>query len=679
MENLYGGLSSDALKLYEKLPGMYLILSPALMMIAVSDDYLVYTGKERSAIEGKFIFDVFPNHPDSGIANSLTQALVNRRSHHIPVIRFDTPDPDNPYKNLERYWKTSHHPVLNENGEVDYLIHFTQDVTELVATKKDVTHSENELLAANLNLAQANEEIQSSNEELLAINEELANAQDELRSLNTQLEERVAFRTEQLNKSEKHLAFLLDAMPQQVWTARADGSLTYVNNVICRDFEASAGQIMEHGWQKFIHPDDVKACLDTWNKAVATGKEYLMEFRLKLKGKYVWHLGRAVPLIEDGKTRMWMGTNTDIDLQKQNEHKKDEFISIVSHELKTPLTSIKAFNQLMQRMPETMDRANFFKKSEENILRLEKLIADLLDVTKINAGKLIFTMQDFSFNEMLKDCIESQQLMSPAHQLVLSIDEQIDYHGDRFRIEQVINNFVSNAVKYSPDGGKIMVSAKLELNNIVVSVQDFGIGIAAAELNRLFERYYRVDNSSMKFEGLGLGLFISSEILKRHGGSFWIESEEGKGSTFFFRLPLHQSVEPQAVIKHAGFYKDLSITVAYNAEHARIEADWTGYQTFETVYNGGMMILDMMKKNSCHKVLNDNRHVLGTWSDAADWGRENWFPMMERAGLAYFAWIYAPSVFSQLSAQKSIDISMGKVITQFFTDIELAKDWLDSK
>lgn len=228
-----------------------------------------------------------------------------------------------------------------------------------------------------------------------------------------------------------------------------------------------------------------------------------------------------------------MGTNTDIDFQKNNEQKKDEFLSIASHELKTPLTSIKAFNQLIKRTSDADKINNFVKKSEDNIQRLEKLIADLLDVTKINAGKMTYNMHEFDFKQMLVESIENVQHTSSSHQIILENAEEITYTGDRFRIEQVINNFLSNAIKYSPSAGKVIVNCTIQLNNILFAVQDFGIGIASHDLHRLFERYFRVDNTAMRFEGLGLGLFISSEILKRHEGSFWIESELEKGSAFF--------------------------------------------------------------------------------------------------------------------------------------------------
>jgi two-component system CheB/CheR fusion protein len=473
--------------------------------------------------------------------------------------------------------------------------------------------------------------------------------------------------------------FMLNAIPQQVWTSTPDGTVDYVNQVVCKDFGRDAEEIIGLGWQEFIHPDEKPEILQKWQTALKSGKEYLVEFRLLFSdGSFVWHLGRALPLVENGEIKLWLGTNTNIEVQKSAAQKKDEFLSIASHELKTPLTSIKAYNQLIARSKDLNTLQGFVSKSADHILRLEKLIADLLDVTKINAGKLNYNMQPFSFRQMLEQSIESVQHTTVTHQIVLESVDDITYTGDNFRLEQVMNNFLTNAVKYSPEANKVIVKSKVEAGNIIVSIQDFGIGIAEESLDKLFDRYYRVDNTAMRFEGLGLGLFISSEILKRHQGSFWIESEQGKGSTFFFRLPLPDGTQDPAVIKTDVFYRDGNITIQYNEPKGRLDVNWTGFQDFGSVKKGGLMTLELLEKNKCSKLLNDNRHVMGTWSEASDWAGNEWLPMLECAGLKYFAWVFSASAFSQLSAKKSVDVMQGNVVVKFFTDIDLALEWLDS-
>jgi PAS domain S-box-containing protein len=286
---------------------------------------------------------------------------------------------------------------------------------------------------------------------------------------------------------------MLNAIPQQVWTATPNGALDYVNQVVCDDFGYSTEEIVGQGWQAFIHPDDIQNCLNKWGRSLETGAEYVVEFRLKFKdGSYRWHLARAVPFAENDQIKLWLGTNTNIELQKNNEQRKDEFLSIASHELKTPLTSIKAFNQLMKRTRDEQRWDGFVDKSAEHIYRLERLINDLLDVTKINAGKMSYTMEPFSFAQFLRDSIESMQFTA-AHEIILESVADVTYTGDHFRLEQVMNNFLTNAVKYSPQGQRILVNSKVENDGIVVSVRDFGIGIATENLDKLFDRYYRVD------------------------------------------------------------------------------------------------------------------------------------------------------------------------------------------
>lgn len=330
----------------------------------------------------------------------------------------------------------------------------------------------------------------------------------------------------------------------------------------------------------------------------------------------------------------------------------------------------------MVRGQDMADMHQHLKKSSDNISRLEKLIDDLLDVTKITAGKMQYSMEKFNFEQMVSDVIDGFKLIALNHEVIVESNEPAIYRGDRFRLEQVLNNFLSNAAKYSPGGHKIIVNSHNEQDNLIVSVRDFGIGIAKQDVNRLFERYYRVDNTAMRFEGLGLGLFISSEILKRHKGNFWIESEEGVGSTFYFRLPIFtQNLTP--VKEKNESYEDESIIILFNKEEDRLELDWIGHQNMETVKHGCMKTLEMILRFKVTKILNNNMNVIGSWSDASEWVGKVFFPMMEKKGVRSVAWIYSPNAFSQLSAKKSVEVAVGSISTQFFTSIEDAEEWIN--
>ena len=231
--------------------------------------------------------------------------------------------------------------------------------------------------------------------------------------------------------------------------------------------------------------------------------------------------------------------NQEKEKRAEAEAKKDEFFSMVSHELRTPLTNIKAINQVLEKTLNREDRSYpFIIKAGHSIKRLERLIADLLDVTKINSGDIDLNIAEFDFTDALSQSISSVQQISPKHQILLENSININYTGDQFRIERVLINLLNNAIKYSPDATIIVVTARVESNEIVVSVEDFGIGIDKEDIDQLFKRFFRVGKTAMQYQGVGLGLYIASEIIKKHNGHFSIESEPGKGSTFCFRLPI---------------------------------------------------------------------------------------------------------------------------------------------
>jgi PAS domain S-box-containing protein len=228
--------------------------------------------------------------------------------------------------------------------------------------------------------------------------------------------------------------------------------------------------------------------------------------------------------------------------RKELERQKDDFVGIVSHELKTPVTSVKAYGQvLQQRFKKAHDEksALLLGKMDAQLDKLTTLIGDLLDITKIESGRLQFHEGFFDFNELIKEVVGNIQLTTDRHKIVLELDTTHRLYGDRERIGQVIINLLTNAIKYSPHSDKIIVKTVKEKKNVNVCVQDFGIGIPKEQQKRVFERFFRAGEQGKEtYPGLGLGLFIAAEIIKRQNGEMWVESEEGKGSRFWFKLPL---------------------------------------------------------------------------------------------------------------------------------------------
>ncbi len=224
---------------------------------------------------------------------------------------------------------------------------------------------------------------------------------------------------------------------------------------------------------------------------------------------------------------------------------RDDFISIASHELKTPITSLKMYTQVLQKQFAKKGQeslARFLAKMDTQLNKLTALIRDLLNVSKIELGQLEFREEAFDVNEVVKDTVE--QIQSTTTQLAIHIEGRITQPvwGDKDRIGQVLTNLLTNAIKYSPEAETVLVRLTPDSGVAVVTVQDFGIGIAKEHQRSIFTRFYRVsDPEEQTYPGLGIGLYVSNEIIKRHGGTLTVSSEKGKGSQFRFTLPYARS------------------------------------------------------------------------------------------------------------------------------------------
>ncbi|SDQ97753.1 PAS domain S-box-containing protein [Chryseobacterium soldanellicola] len=218
--------------------------------------------------------------------------------------------------------------------------------------------------------------------------------------------------------------------------------------------------------------------------------------------------------------------------------KKDDFIALASHELKTPLSSMSAYLQLLARLETDAKNKTFVDKLQSQLTKLSSLVDDLLDVSKIEAGKMHFAKEDFDLREVVEEAIDLIVHSNPGYSVTFEcLSSKCAIIGDSHRIEQVIVNLLTNAIRYSPDGNSLKVYLVEEDDQIKVGVEDYGIGIAQEKLQNIFSRYYRVDEGNGKVSGLGIGLYICHEIVRRHNGKIWAESKLGEGSTFWFTLP----------------------------------------------------------------------------------------------------------------------------------------------
>ncbi len=241
--------------------------------------------------------------------------------------------------------------------------------------------------------------------------------------------------------------------------------------------------------------------------------------------------------------------NNLMDEVVKGNQKKDEFIGIASHELKTPLTSVMLYLQTLSRMKHEPLPHTFILKAKDGVNKLHNLILDLLDVSKIESGQLEINHKEVLIDDLVDECIQDARMNTPTHTLIKNtLPTGKIVLGDRDRLEQVIINLISNAAKYSPPATDIIVETTSTENDITVSVKDEGIGIEQTEHKKIFGRFYRAKDNNAVISGFGLGLYICSEIIKRHKGKIGVISAEGKGSTFYFTLPLFSASPEKALV-----------------------------------------------------------------------------------------------------------------------------------
>ncbi len=350
-----------------------------------------------------------------------------------------------------------------------------------------------------------------------------------------------------IRESEQKYRFLADAIPQIVWIGESDGRLTYFNQATMDYSGKDYNTFLEgNGWIDIVHPDERIENTRLWMKSVKNKTPFSFEHRFRNKNEeYRWFLSRAAPQLDEfGNVTKWVGTSTDIDdMKKQDEH-KNNFIKIANHELKTPVTTIKGYVQLLKKMRGGSDDkflVNSLNTIENQINKLNHLMGELLDISRIESGKLPLHKGDFSLLKLVTETIEDIKAADQSHHInfELSDAKDIEVFADKDRITQVLNNLLTNAIKYSPNAKEVNVKLYVDGKCAVVSVEDFGIGMDELELTKIFDRFYRVSGEDeVTFPGFGIGLFIVKDIVDRHEGKIWVESEKQKGSKFYFALPL---------------------------------------------------------------------------------------------------------------------------------------------
>ncbi len=351
-----------------------------------------------------------------------------------------------------------------------------------------------------------------------------------------------------LKESEFHFRQMADLMPGMVSKTDGEGNDIYFNKNWLDFTGKNIENLKKTGWVDYIHPDEKETFLEAWGNCLKTGCNIEIQLRLKNReGKYIWHLSRCEAVKEDdGTVKMWIAASTEIDKIKEEEKRKEDFLKMVSHELKTPVTSIKGYVQLLlsllKKQQEEQASSLPLKPSLERInhqvSRLTRLISEILDLSRIRENQLELKTEKFNLNELVAETIQDINYTNTQHKIALESDLQCEVEADRDRIGQVIINFVMNAIKYSPGSQDIIVRIIKETNDKVkVSVKDFGIGIGEENHKKIFKRFYRVGvQSEETYSGFGIGLYLANEIIDRHNGEIQLKSKLGEGSEFSFIL-----------------------------------------------------------------------------------------------------------------------------------------------
>lgn len=415
---------------------------------------------------------------------------------------------------------------------------YTNQVIALATVSPDITerkiHQES-LLQINLDLAASNEEYTAINEELAATNEELGQTHyDLVQYIN------------KLSESEEKLRQAIETGKMGTWSINpvtleitvSDFVKELVGLPLDQDTQIEHIMAAVHSDFQEVLKNSLSNAL---NNQVASDNEYIINNLITGDERWVKSTGRVF-VDSNGNSTEYSGIFMDITDRKLDELRKNDFIGMVSHELKTPLTAINGFVQVLQRKAIIIenDYARMaLEKTHTQIRKMTTMINGFLNVSRLESGKLLIDKRSFQIQELLNEVIDENFISQSSHHIVLVGNCEAEITADRDKIGNVFSNLLSNAQKYSNNGTKIEVSCVVHNAMIRVGISDEGIGIQNIDIDKLFDRYYRVQ-SNHTISGFGIGLYLSAEIIKRHHGNIWVESTFEKGSTFYFELPLNE-------------------------------------------------------------------------------------------------------------------------------------------
>jgi len=355
-----------------------------------------------------------------------------------------------------------------------------------------------------------------------------------------------------LAESEARFRAITNAMPQMVWSTRPDGFHDYYNDQWYAFTGVPPGSTDGEGWNDMFHPDDQEAAWARWRHCLATGEPYEIEYRLRHhSGGYRWVLGRALPVRDaQGAIGRWMGTCTDIhehklteDALREADQRKDEFLAMLGHELRNPLAPLRSAAALLPLAKSDPDRVEHIGRViARQSTHMTGLIDDLLDVSRVTRGLIALVQDDVAVRRLVDEAVEQARPLIEARAHALAIVDHADgacVHGDRKRLVQVIANLLANAAKYTPPGGRIVVTLAQVDGMVEIAVGDNGIGMAPGLVDSVFELFRQGQRTPDRAQGgLGIGLALVKKLVHLHGGRVRASSPgEGLGSEVVVALP----------------------------------------------------------------------------------------------------------------------------------------------
>lgn len=371
----------------------------------------------------------------------------------------------------------------------------------------------------------------------------------------------VQFRDEALNRERERFRFMAESMPQKIFTATPDGAVDYFNQQWMEFTGLSSEEIMAWGWTQFVYPEDLEENVRVWKHSLETGEPFLFEQRFRrADGKYRWHLSRARAMRDaGGRISMWIGSSTDIHEQKEEEEALrranddlQQFAYAASHDLQEPIRNVAVYSEIVaDRYRDLLDEDGrlFLSFLKESGRRLATLVNDLLAYTRASGGEI--GEEPVDSMEVLKHCVLSLSEAIRESGAQLTCDPLPWVHVGEAHLQQVLQNLIANALKYRDrDPPRIHISAVRQGTGWRFSVQDNGIGIDPQYKEKIFGVFKRL-NHDRNLGGTGIGLAICKRVLERYGGRIWVESEAGRGSTFFFSLPQRDQDRAAAEVESA--------------------------------------------------------------------------------------------------------------------------------